>query len=143
MAKYKVGDKVRVRSDLILGRRYLMEDKETGDVFVVPMDNLLGKVVTIKVITRKYLIEEMAFNWTDEMFEGLVEELKFNVYDTVKHEKYGIGTVIDMTKHLTRKGKRMLKVEFDNWHDDFPNYDETAIWVESNTLRVIQSYLPN
>ena len=143
MAKYKVGDKVRVRSDLKLGRLYLMEDEETRDSFVKPMDNLLGKVVTIKEITTKYRIEEMAYNWTDEMFEGLAEEPEFHVFDTVKHEKYGIGTVIDIGRKSKKTGRRTLKIEFDHWDEDFPNYDENIIWLDSNKLTVIMAYSPN
>lgn len=143
MAKYKVGDKVRVRSDLKLGRLYLMEDEETRDSFVKPMDNLLGKVVTIKEITTKYRIEEMALNWTDEMFEGLAEEPEFHVFDTVKHEKYGIGTVIDIGRKSKKTGRRTLKIEFDHWDEDFPNYDENIIWLDSNKLTVIMAYSPN
>lgn len=140
MAKYKVGDKVRVRSDLKLGKHYLMEDEETGDSFVKPMDNLLGKVVTIKEITdrQKYRIEEMGFNWTDKMFEGLAEEPEFHVYDTVKHEKYGIGTVID----ITFSDNEIILVEFDEWNEDFPNY-KNEFPVFKDRLTLIQSYSPN
>lgn len=141
MAKYKVGDKVRVRSDLKLGRRYLMEDEETGDSFVEPMDNLLGKVVTIKEIATKYRIEEMTYNWTDEMFEGLAEEAGFHVYDTVKHNKYGIGTIIE-TGQLS-SGKKILLIEFDEWNEDFPNFNENTIWIDFDTITVIKAYSPN
>ena len=148
MAKYKVGDKVRVRSDLILGRRYLMEDKETGDSFIEPMDDLLGKVVTIKEIARKYRIEEMAYNWTDEMFEGLAptKETKFNIYDTVKHAKYGLGTVIEINKlpSKTTNRKEIYLIEFDHWHEDFPNYDDTKIWFSnSNEITLVKAFHPN
>lgn len=70
MAKYKVGDKVRVRSDLKM-ERYTMEDGITTDLVVVGMMRFAGQVVTIKSVYRKYRIEEYDCNWTDEMFEGL------------------------------------------------------------------------
>lgn len=143
MAKYKVGDKVRVRSDLKCHKVYYMEDKETGDSFVEGMDELLGKVVTIKEINmfQKYRIEEMEYNWTDEMFEGLAEEPEFHVFDTVKHNKYGIGTVIET--HKLSSGKEAYKIDFDEWNEDFPNFDETTIWFLSEDLKLIKAYSPN
>lgn len=63
--KYKVGDKVRVRSDLEVNKLY-------GDEFTVAgMEDLKGQIVTIKKITTfdNYKVnEDMAgLNWTDEM----------------------------------------------------------------------------
>lgn len=69
--KYKVGDKVRVRKDLVKDRGYFMEDGSTIDVVVEEMLDACGKVVTIKGGSYKYLLEEYGCYWTDEMFEGL------------------------------------------------------------------------
>ena len=69
--KYKIGDKVIVREDLISGEQY------GKDVFTSAMVSFKGKVVTIsKVIGFKYEIEEddKTWNWTDEMFSGKVSE---------------------------------------------------------------------
>lgn len=64
--KYKVGDKVRVRKDLIV-------DKEYGnDCFVIGMKGMLGKTVTIDSVNEGaeiYRIKECGFHWTEEMFE--------------------------------------------------------------------------
>ena len=64
--KYKVGDKVRVRKDLVV-------DKEYGnDSFVIGMKSMLGKTVTINSVNEEsetYHIRECGFNWTEEMFE--------------------------------------------------------------------------
>lgn len=70
--RYKVGDKVRVRSDL--------EESETyGDqAFVKQMEKYKGKLVTIlEERPRFYYIKEDKdenWCWTDEMFEGLAED---------------------------------------------------------------------
>lgn len=82
MGKYNIGDKVRVRSDLEVGKVYgLMH-------FVEDMADLRGKIVTIKSDTGiSYGVKEYrAKYWTDEMFEGLVEETprEFKVGDRVK-----------------------------------------------------------
>ena len=90
-----------------------------------------------------YHIEEISYHWwwTDEMFEGLSEEPEFHVYDTVKHEKSGIGTVIALDK--LSSGKKCLLIEFDRWDEDFPDSHSNEIWLLYNEVTVIQSYLPN
>lgn len=72
--KYKVGDKVRVRSDLEAGCDY-------GDrYFYSDMANFIGKTVTIKKVHvdgNFSIVEDFGnYYWVDEMFEGLVEEKK-------------------------------------------------------------------
>lgn len=69
--KYKVGDKVKVRSDLKINRDY------GSQAFVREMSQYIGKVVTIKeTYSNKYNIEEDGgeWFWTDEMLEGLAED---------------------------------------------------------------------
>jgi predicted RNA-binding protein len=91
MAKYKVGDKVRVRSDLKDdGDRYYMEDKSEWWYFYENMQEFLGEVVTIANFDEgdnAYEIEEDDGEdyWADEMFEGLAEETPktFKVGDRV------------------------------------------------------------
>jgi hypothetical protein len=67
--KYKVGDKVRVRSDLVINKRY-----GDGVLFRSDMTRYEGQVVTIsRVGDDFYKIEEDSdsfdWSWTDEMFE--------------------------------------------------------------------------
>lgn len=68
--KYKVGDKVRVRSDLKNNKMYGTQ------MFVKDMEQYKGKGVTIKYDNNYYEIEEDEgyWHWTDEMFEGLAED---------------------------------------------------------------------
>ena len=65
--KYKVGDKVRVRTDIVEYSEY------GGELFLGGMKSFVGKVVTInRLINDKYIIrEDNGYKWTDEMFEGL------------------------------------------------------------------------
>lgn len=69
--KYKVGDKVRVRSGLQINGRY------GAYTFVSEMSDYKGSVVAIsEVYLTCYCIEEDKgiWKWTDGMFEGLAED---------------------------------------------------------------------
>lgn len=66
--KYKVGDRVRVRSDLKACEQY------GANIATNSMERLAGKIVTIsRVGYAHYLVEGMNYNWTDEMFEPVEE----------------------------------------------------------------------
>lgn len=72
--KYKIGDRVRVRNDLQIGKRYPMENGGS-DTFIEEMAHFRGKVVTICDCGNKYRIkeDEDGWYWTDGMFVGLAE----------------------------------------------------------------------
>ena len=68
--KYKVGDKVRVRSNLKENTRY------GGEIFARDMTEYLGKTVEIsKSFDNVYFIKgtDREWHWTDEMFEPVEE----------------------------------------------------------------------
>ena len=75
--KYKEGDRVRIKS-----LDWYNKNKTTegclvcGESHINPeMICMLGKTVTISSVGgNHYRIKEYAWNWTDEMIEGLVEE---------------------------------------------------------------------
>lgn len=72
--KHKVGDKVRVRKDLVIGRDY-------GKYFVSEiMSKKCGKTVKIKEVEDDfYLLEGCGgYRWTEEMLEE-VEEMNINI----------------------------------------------------------------
>src|SRR5690554_3467354 len=63
--KFKIGDKVRVREDLEVGKDY-------GFYFSEEMAKSKGKVVEIKdVDSDSYSIKEDSYYWAEEMFSGL------------------------------------------------------------------------
>lgn len=71
--KYKIGDKVRIRRDLVAGKRY-------GDNTYIDTMEWDAKshdyVLTINKYTwnnTQYSMVESGFNWTEEMIEGLAE----------------------------------------------------------------------
>ena len=105
MSKYNVGDKVKVREDLVINKRY------GGETFVDDMAELKGQEVTIKSVynySEEYRIKELGYTWTNEMFEGLVvkevkpsfkigdkvELISIDLYDEMYRLKVGdIGTI--------------------------------------------------
>ena len=68
--KYKIGDKVKVRTDLIVNGVYGSQS------FMPEMKPYAGKIYTISETyfgNNSYEFEEIDWYWTDEMIEGLVE----------------------------------------------------------------------
>ena len=76
--KYKVGDKVRIRSDLIVGEKYGKLD------FFSDMAKLKGQEVIINEVSQSgnYYIEEIGYYYAEEMFE----EIMMTNFDKVKEE---------------------------------------------------------
>lgn len=75
--KYKVGDKVRVRKDLVVDKKY-------GGIFLFDTMSLFkGKLMTIKKIDDEGFcnVKENGYHWSIEMFEPLITNL-----DKVKEE---------------------------------------------------------
>lgn len=76
MAKYKVGEKVRIRRDLKAGRFYAMESESAPMVPRVEatqvMEYCAGKVITIANVGNAYYsVYENKYVWVDEMLEPL------------------------------------------------------------------------
>ena len=69
MPKYRVGDKVRIRPDLVLYKEYHMEGHTYSDTVTDDMARLCGQVATITRVGRKYIIDIDTYNrnWTDAM----------------------------------------------------------------------------
>lgn len=79
MGKYKVGDVVRVRKDLVEGRTYYDEDRKKRNDVTSDMMSLAGREVTIEDETSwGYGLKEdrCGYGWTDDMFVGLASDVK-------------------------------------------------------------------
>jgi hypothetical protein len=94
--KYSVGDKVRVIPKYETFKIYKMESSfHRGWVMLDCMGEFCGKVVTIDAIDecdKCYHIKEMneKLRWTDEMFEGLVEDKKVFTKNDLKTGMFGV-----------------------------------------------------
>jgi hypothetical protein len=101
--KYKVGDKVKIREDLIIKEQY-------NDLTFVPdMVQYMGKVATITEIRFEdvYGIDLDGCNWcwTDEMFED-IEHIEADDNLDVINDK---GITVDIGYHLDYCGHRIIK----------------------------------
>ena len=101
--KYKVGDKVRVRDDLEIGKWYSMNNRTFSDFVNSEMVKFKGEDVTIldDNCFGMYLVKEDGgkWHWTDEMFSGLATSLP----------KVVITTDGKTTTAKMYEGKKVLK----------------------------------
>ena len=69
--KYKVGDKVKIRKDLIVDNKY------GADIYVEAMAQYMGETTTVANVTHngKYNLNiDTYWCWTDEMLEDVTEK---------------------------------------------------------------------
>ena len=117
---YKAGDEVLVKSlDWYYQNRDRMEQVDCGNAcFIRSMTKLCEKKVTISSVLptiEVYHIKEDdgTFNWTDEMFEGLVEEETYDFLSNLPEIKLPDGyifkdengNIIDTSKIVLEKKK--------------------------------------
>ena len=128
--KYKVGDKVKIREDLIVDVRY---DGERGykDTFVDEMVPYLGKIATITMVrdrVGKYKldIDGGDWAWTLDMLED-VEEKKFD---------YSVGETVSFT-HGTETIKGTIE-KIEDWHPFAPDYYINGKWYDQYAMRGIE-----
>lgn len=111
--KYKVGDKVRVRSDLKI------YDKYSKYVVIKEMKKLSGKVITIADClwdSYRILEDNRVHGWTDEMFEEIKEDkmdnntLQININNLTDEER---ATLLSLVKKANKSDSKVWKPEYD------------------------------
>lgn len=107
--KYKVGDKVKIREDLIVDNEY------GSDSFAEEMEQYKGKTATITgTYMSKYEIDidDGSWCWTDEMLEDCVNS-------ALDEEK---AQTVDIGYHLEHCGHRIIKNVYIDGYDDDSTY---------------------
>lgn len=141
--KYKVGDKVRVRSDLNV-------NLDCSPTVVEEMLCKAGDIVTISAVNdNDYRIDGFRYYWTDEMFEGLVEE-ELTAEEAIKIQaemcrsvmckdctinKFGYDTRYGCCEYRSKNPDKVLKI-LKQWKKD---HEKKEIEVElAYVVRVIE-----
>lgn len=139
--KYKVGDKVRVRSDLKNTVLY-------GGLYAVD-EMLKKKIVTItSVHDGYYKVVEDDYKWTEEMFEGLADELtaeeairlKCEMCESIscsecKFSRLNNGENIFCNKFLVKYPEQVVEI-LKQWKKDHKKKEVETEFV--NIVRVIE-----
>lgn len=71
--RYKLGDKVTIRKDLVVKKFYFDDSKYWSSMFVKDMKKFLGRTATIVRLCNssyKLDIDNGLWFWTDEMLEN-------------------------------------------------------------------------
>lgn len=112
--KYKVGDKVKVRSDLKIF------DKYGKYVVIKEMQKFFGKVVTIADClwdSCRILEDNRNNGWTDEMFEEEMENKMDNINITINMEnlsKEERDTLLSLVEKANKPVNKVWKPEYDS-----------------------------
>ena len=105
--KYKVGDKVRVRNDLVGYVRY------GNQIFVPPMAEYTGEQIIKEVRADGYTIKAdknpCQYTWTDEMFDDIKEEqmdnntLQINMNNLTDKERATLLSLVEKANKPVNK----------------------------------------
>lgn len=112
--KYKVGDKVKVRSDLKIF------DKYGKYVVIKEMQKFFGKVVTIADClwdSCRILEDNRNNGWTDEMFEEEMENKMDDINITINMEnlsKEERDTLLSLVEKANKPVNKVWKPEYDS-----------------------------
>lgn len=113
--RYKAGDKVRVRKDLVVGKNY------GGYDFVSSMEKFEGKIVTIESVDDDhYHIEEDKFDWVDEMLEPVITNWNKVEWISTKDRLPEEGTPVLIVRKLCNlKLMYVAYLDDDHWYDNY------------------------
>lgn len=120
MAKYKVGDRVKIRRDL-------ESDTYYGNViFVRGMIPFLGKEAVIKSVAtdNSYLLDDSSWTWTNEMFEGLanIKVTKKRAKELAKKRNLIIKEIKSIKEYA--KAFEDIEKEVNEWSEEMvTNYE--------------------
>lgn len=83
--KYKVGDKVLIRDDLLVDETYFDDNNMHNDVANEDMVELAGQIATIIRLTAtgyRINLDNDRWNWMDDMFDGKVTKIDISPFQS-------------------------------------------------------------
>lgn len=123
--KYKVGDKVKIREDMLEGKAY-------GRLSLWPdMTNHLGELVTVNNVTKDgcYKVDKNSYAWCDEMLEpaykaGDEVEVRDHERELWKKKKYAFSHegihYVETSGQNFHIGQTLHRVEIEGWNQIRP-----------------------
>lgn len=112
--KYKIGDKVRVRNDLVVNKKY------GSQTFVSTMAKFTSEQIIKEVYTQGYTIKAdknlCQYLWTDEMFEDTEENKMDNNNITINMENLSNeerSTLLSLIEKANKPKNKVWKPEKD------------------------------
>lgn len=128
--KYKVGDKVRVKSFEKLKKEFGVDSRgnvNTRPIMNAKMQKRCGDIVTIaETYGAIYTIKDDAdfWNWTDNMFEGLAEE---TVSELDIYKRAFELACNDVRKYRSDNEKKVQRIDVANEYIEFAKQQPTPI----------------
>lgn len=98
--KFKVGERVKIRKDLVVAEKYYMADGETYDTFSKRMIPTRGEEATVMDIEEgkyKLDVDELHY-YTDDMLIKFVDDKARKPYDDKKDVEDLINHMLNMSK---------------------------------------------
>ena len=120
MNKYKIGDRVKIREDLEENKKY------GAHYFVDAMCKMRGLTLTIDKEYKDgtYRMEEIGYNWTEEMIEGLAEETIDKKMLEFVFKKYGV-TKEELEREMNKD--KELEKTIQDMVDDYEGFKDYCI----------------
>lgn len=111
MPKFKVGDYVKVKEDLVVNWKYYNEDGETYEYFVSKMAKYKGKILqVIAVAENKYRLNtDLPYLFIDEMLESVNDDVVFVAKQEKMMNDYIASPEVDVfIKNMEKIGQQQL-----------------------------------
>ena len=137
--KYKIGDKVKVRNDLVVNKKY------GSQTFVPTMAKFTGEQIIKEVYTQGYTIKAdknlCQYLWTDEMFEDTEDNKMKNQNITVNMENLSPeerSTLLSLIEKANKPKNKVWKPEKDETYYYLYSYGkiEEDTWDNANEDRI-------
>lgn len=137
--KYKIGDKVKVRNDLVVNKKY------GSQTFVPTMAKFTGEQIIKEVYTQGYTIKAdknlCQYLWTDEMFEDTEDNKMKNQNITVNMENLSPeerSTLLSLIEKANKLKNKVWKPEKDETYYYLYSYGkiEEDTWDNANEDRI-------
>lgn len=118
--KFKLGETVRVKTDLVMDKDYKMENSKYENTFVDPMKKYAGKTFKIKTVEEcGYQLEGVpVWTWTDGMLEKVTKiiNVKSEEIQPIKREVKSLSDIEREIKEHFKAIEKLKKMKKDRFN---------------------------